>query len=327
MERLGRFGFVILATLSALLFSGCSGGNTASSSAGDAQRSLPAAASQLSLTRADVVSGAAFQKTLKYHIFPVHKAGTVRATTLQPAVTNYPADLQNLGGAVIPRAFSYNIYINCKSTCWGDPQGFIDRLNNSRMIHISDQYVGSTASLRYGFGGNISVSEPVYTDYLSQGDLVAIVHAAAARFGNGYTHIYNIFIPYGVDTCFEETTQCYSPDNPSAMQFCAYHASGTFNDSVGHVVFTVLPYQDVAGCQNVGGPNSSLVDSTDSAIAHEYFETLTDPDTGAGWFNLTFNQEVGDLCSSFLDVDLVDGAKYLLQEEYSNKIHACTNGS
>lgn len=335
MDPSSRHGFALFRAFGVLIlsavFTACGGGtnsvqSSSSSSSVAHSDSLPAATTTLAVSSTDLAAGTSFQKTFKYHIFPIHQSGTIRPAATRTTATNYPADLQNLGGTVIPRATSYNIYINCKSTCWGDPQGFIDRLNNSLMIHISDQYVGTTVSRRYGFGGNIAVSQTLYTNYLSQGDLVSIVHAAAARFGGGYTHIYNVFIPYGVDTCFEETTKCYSPDNTSANQFCAYHASGTFSDTVGHVVFTVLPFQDVQGCQNLGGPNSSLVDSTDSAISHEYFETLTDPDTGAGYYNLTFNQEIGDLCQSYLDIDNVDGARYLLQEEYSNRIHGCTNG-
>ncbi len=278
----------------------------------------------LVITSADTAAASSVS-SFKYHTFSGKKAATAASRTARPDAVNYPADLVNFGGVVIPRATSYNIYINCASTCWGDPQGFIDRFDNSTFIHVLDQYLGTTASARYGFGGNLAVNEPLYTNYLSQGDLIAIVHAAALKYGSGYTHVYHVFIPPGVDTCFEETTDCYSPDNPPANQFCAYHASGTFNDKVGHVVFTVLPFQDVPSCTNFGGPNSSLVDSTASTISHEFSETLTDPDTGSGWYNLAFNDEVADLCQSFDDINNLDGKSYLMQEEYSNKLHACTN--
>ncbi len=325
-------GAILLGTL----LSACGGGGAS----GSALPGQPAAVSQppasggqsasaantttLAVTSADTAAAASLAK-FKYHIYATKNGRTAAAHRGRPEAVNYPADLTNFGGVVIPRATSFNIYINCASTCWGDPQGFIDRYDNSALIHVLDQYVGSTASGRYGFGGNLAVKQAVYTNYLSQGDLIAIVHAAALKYGGGYTHIYHLFLPPGVDTCFEETTDCYSPDNPPANQFCGYHASGTFNDKVGHVLFTVLPYQDVPSCSNFGGPNSALVDSTASLISHELSETLTDPDTGSGWYNLAFNDEVADLCASFDDVDNVDGKSYLIQEEYSNKLHACTN--
>ncbi|PYV65658.1 MAG: hypothetical protein DMG95_01080, partial [Acidobacteria bacterium] len=99
---------------------------------------------------------------------------------------------------------------------------------------------------------------------------------------------------------------------------------------------TVEPYQNVAGCQvATPTPNGDLVDSTASVLSHETFETITDPDLDAWWSQaslIEWGAEIGDICepivnsnSQFLDpVFFVNGKRYKLQLEYSNKFHACT---
>ncbi|HEV7178299.1 MAG TPA: hypothetical protein VGN11_00395, partial [Candidatus Baltobacteraceae bacterium] len=213
---------------------------------------------------------------MKYHLYPIQKTSAKAAarSVLHASAINYPADLVYSGGPVVKTAVSHNIYINCSSSCYGGPQVFIDSINNSSFIHIVDQYTGSTANHRYAAGSNLAVNEPLYDNYLSQGDLFAMIHSAALRFGHGYTNIYHVFLPSGADTCFDLSTTCYSPDNVSTWVFCAYHGSIDFPDSTGHVLFTILPYQNVPGCQQTGGPNSSLVDSTASTMSHEYIETI-----------------------------------------------------
>lgn len=114
-------------------------------------------------------------------------------------------------------------------------------------------------------------------------DILAIVHAGGNAFGTGYDQIYHVFIPPGVDVCITGTNQCYSPDNPSTFFFCAYHSSVTFSD-IGHTLFTVEPYQNVAGCSVApGSPNGALVDSTSNLLSRELFETISDPDGTAWW--------------------------------------------
>jgi hypothetical protein len=56
-----------------------------------------------------------------------------------------------------------------------------------------------------------------------------------------------------------------------------------FSD-IGHVLFSVEPYQNVPGC-SVGtpSPNGVVVDSQASVLSHEMFETITDPDGTAWW--------------------------------------------
>ncbi|MBV8115140.1 MAG: hypothetical protein JO300_10390 [Silvibacterium sp.] len=262
------------------------------------------------------------------------------ATTPAPLPGFYPADLDYSRGPVVITAQFHNVYVNCTNvaTCWGDPSGFLGDLGKSKFIHITDQYVGAIADNRYTVGTAASVTYPFYGNTLYPEDIYAIAHAVAkALKATGYGHIYHIFLPKGTDTCFDQSAQCYSPDNPAAWIFCAYHESVTFSD-IGHVLYTVEPYQNVPGCYAAKpNPHSQLIDSTNSVLSHETFETITDPDPPLGWANFSaaalFESEIGDECvplgdSTFAFLDptfLINGKPYEVQLEYSNKYHACVS--
>lgn len=121
---------------------------------------------------------------------------------------------------------------------------------------------------------------------LFDNDIFAIPHLGVLVFGSGYNHVYHIYLPPGQDVCITGSVplRCYSPDNLNTFYFCAYHNSVDFND-IGHVVFTVEPYQNVNGCQvQSPSPNGLLIDSTADVLSRETFETITDPD-GTAWWN------------------------------------------
>ncbi|HEY4053064.1 MAG TPA: hypothetical protein VGL74_04940 [Terriglobales bacterium] len=253
----------------------------------------------------------------------------------------YPADLVNHGGAVVTSAEQNPVYFDCPAgptACWGNPTAFLTRLNNSALIHLTDQYVGTTANFRYPVGPSVKINQTLQTNVLGLNDILSILHAAATKLSvpSGYNNIVHLFLPQGVDTCFDLTTVCYSPDNPPSFAFCAYHGSVVFND-IGHILFTVEPYQNVPGCQVASpSPNGSLVDSTASVLSHETFETITDPDLDAWWSDVSLIEqgaEIGDICEpvgngagQFLDPTFIVGGKnYKIQLEYSNKFHGCTH--
>lgn len=252
----------------------------------------------------------------------------------------YGEDLVNLGGKFVTTAKSHPIFVNTAScgtvaTCWGNPVGFLTDLSNSTFIHLTDQYLGVTTANRYPPSTFVSTTVGLFvSNVVGQNEILTMVHAAAKTLGTGYGQIYHVFLPKGVDTCFDLTSICYSPDNPASFVFCAYHGSVTFTD-IGHVLFSVLPYANVAGCQSAPpNPNSMLIDSTNSLLSHELIETITDPD-GDAWISdsspAAAGFEIGDLCQSFtnlsgqaLDPTLnLNGKNYELQLEYSNKYHAC----
>ena len=315
------FASLLGATLISVVFSACAGGG-GTQSLPQTQQSLNASnPSQLNTPATSTSPAPAISSSFRYHLYPLSERGAA----IKTEAVHYPADLQFFGGAVVTSALSHNVYVDCAASCWGDPQEFLDNLNDSTFIHVVDQYVHATANYRYRFGANYSASLKFSTNVITQAQIVNLVHLAALRLGGGYHNIYHVFLPAGIDTCISGTTECYSPDIPQNWVFCAYHSSVDFSDTAGHVLFTVEPYQAVLGCSINNGPNGLVMDSTDSTLSHEYIETITDPDPNSAWFNQNFNGEVADLCAGYDDADLLFFKKYEIQEEYSNKVHACTN--
>jgi hypothetical protein len=148
--------------------------------------------------------------------------------------------------------------------------------------------------------------------------------------GGGYTNVYHLFMPPGQDTCFQAGI-CYSPDTPSTWVFCAYHSSMDTTDANGapiHVLYTVMPYQNVPGCQvtNAPFPNGQLADSTYDVLSHEIFELLTDPDGNAWWESqhaVALGAEIGDICYAEPQKFSLNGNPYNVQLIYSNRAHGC----
>jgi len=283
-----------------------------------------------------------------------HRVGAAAApaagATSSSAQLRYPADLSFQGGPTIQAAQHHAIYLrpngHCPvSSCWGDPERFLGDLSRSDFIHVTDQYTGRTDSNRYPVGKrafasfkppfNFSPNAVPFTD----NDMLALIHAVAAKTGNtGYGHLYHVFLPQGTDECFDNTySVCYSPDNPSTFFFCAYHGYADFND-IGHVLYSVEPYQNLQGCQVAPNtPNGELVDSTNDVLSHETFEAITDPDLDAWWNNggnqIEGGAEIGDECVFLLFIGnnvysdpgifSVGERNYAAQPEYDNASHAC----
>jgi hypothetical protein len=260
----------------------------------------------------------------------------------------YPGDLEYQGGAVLPTSVQHSIFTDPSSSCppnscWGEPIGFLSDLDKSEMIHLSDQYVGTSAPHRYPVGANFVV--PSYNPSAGVGqpftdlDLAILAYSVAAQTGGlGLGNIYHIFLVPGQDVCFDNTfSVCYSPDNDNTFFFCAYH--GSAQDSKGNVVlYTVEPFANVSGCKvPPDTPNGQLTDSTNNVLSHETFETITDP-VGTGWWNtlnlVDYGAEIGDECAFlrftstdvFYDPNLVrlNRNRYAIQPEYSNSQHACS---
>jgi hypothetical protein len=257
-------------------------------------------------------------------------ANAAPATPALPSPGFYPADLSYFGGPVLQYVSTSDVYVNGVSNDFGNPGTFLIGWQRSQLIHVLDQYVGVTSNYRYQGGPWGTLEYPIFST-LGQNDLLNIVYAAASQIGSGYGHVYNIFLPKGVDYC-DGNGACYSPDNPSTFSFCAFHGSTDFQD-IGHVLFTLEPYQDVPGCSvPQPTPNGALIDSTASTLSHELSETITDPDPGTGWVAISslteYGNEVADICVDAYGnapASSLDGTSYAVQLEYSNKYHGCSN--
>lgn len=236
-------------------------------------------------------------------------------------------DLSFFGGPVQTGSGEYDILVNCSTeSCWGGMIGsFQSSLFGSAMINnILPQY---NAGGVYSFSGDYPTTYNTSTT-LQDADIFNILYSVitANNLPTGYGSEFHVFLGSGVQQCSTSAGGCY------AQQYCAYHGSNDWTD-IGHVLYSVEPYQDIPGCQISSGsasPNGSLVDSTASTLSHETFETITDPDVAANsiaWYNNTYG-EIGDLCApangvSTASVNL-SGATYEIQSEYNNSVHDCS---
>jgi len=257
-----------------------------------------------------------------YHILPVRKPGQ----DIRPQFLVAPLHMSYGGGLLIKNATQHNIFVNGAATVWGTPSIFENNLSLSSFIHSVDQYVGTTAANRYPAGTQFSASVAFFDSpkMISENQILGLVHAASASGGHGTTHVYHVFLPPGVDHCFD-FGPCYSPDVPSQFVFCAYHSTVTFTDAVGQVFYSVEPYQHVSGCGDVGLsglPNATPVDDTATTLSHEQFETFSDPVPGTGFFN-NLGGEIGDVCFLFRANMTLNAHHYVIQPEYSNSGEAC----
>ena len=255
----------------------------------------------------------------------------------------YPADLTKgtdpTYSITLGSTTQHAIYVDMTGSVasnFGNPEQFLSDLNWSTMIHLTDQYTGKTGNGRYPVGANAAATYSFYGNIIYEHELAAIAHAAAAKFGAGTGNVYHLFLPRGMDTCFDGTSICYSPDNFSTWSFCAYHTAWSFSD-LGIVIFSVEPYQAVQGCEvAAASPQGQLADSTDTVLSHELIETITDPLPGYGYVNRSSldldGAEIGDECQTFAvdskggiinPVETLNGKKYAIQLEYSDRYHAC----
>lgn len=239
----------------------------------------------------------------------------------------------------LTKATFTDIFVNCgNDACWGNGKTgnlftFQKALNASHFMNITNQYVGDTASDRYPLDGTywyysgISGTVPagftnqVLTDAFIQGLVAGVVNADGGK--TGYNAAYHIFLPRGMDVCFDSSYSiCYSPDNSPTFYFCGYH--GSFDTSSGHVLYTVEPYDAVGGCYLSG---QSAEDAQVSVLSHETFETITDPDPNDQWYEPAGSSfgEIGDYCAwRIFHVTLTSGHAYNMQLEYDNRQNACT---
>lgn len=262
-----------------------------------------------------------------------------------PSPGFYPGDLNDYyGGAVVVAAKQHPIYVDAAPATWGDVPAFLSDYSKSNMIHIVDQYTGSDENNRYRLGSQFAAPHyPLPSNHtFTIDDILTLVHAGASVAGNGYGHMYHVFLPPGADMCSGPagTAPCYSPDDSANWVFCAFHGSVDFDDAVGHVLFSVEPFQNVLGCSvaPTGTANNQLIDSTDSTLSHEVTETITDPDGDAWWVQdgtALFGAEIADECTRaavypdynvYGDYGIVrlNGHPYTIQPEYSNAVHGCT---
>jgi hypothetical protein len=180
---------------------------------------------------------------------------------------------------------------------------------------------------------------------VSETEAVRTAHSLPAD----YKHIYVMFLPKHVESCFNPGTTTTSANSctinhyPSAA-YCAYHGQNTGTGEV----YANMPFPIYSGptvqftCtdEGLGGgiqsPNANPdADVELSPTSHEIEEAITDPDVSTGWYDAS-GFENGDECAYVYGAlqgtagshynQVINTRHYLTQEEFSNRDFATTGG-
>jgi len=218
---------------------------------------------------------------------------------------------------------------------------------HGNVFATNTEYSGLNGRVNYG----VSVGTPVddTTAFPAAGcttNTGAINVIAANSLPTDLGHMYVMFTPKGVETCFypgnPSNQQCSINSTPSAA-FCGYHS---YFGGTGESIYAELPfpiYSSATGysCtkQNLGGGIQSPNGDTDadvqiSTLSHEMSEAITDPNLNA-WYDSS-GYENGDECAYVYGTlsgsagthynQVINGNVYLTQTEFSNHDYATTSG-
>jgi len=195
--------------------------------------------------------------------------------------------------------------------------------------------------------GAIYSNSTGYTTCLTDAQIQAEVEAATAArsLPSDLSHLYIVFLPQGVESCFTSSDGaqgggCTINYSDPQLGFCGYHSSVSYDNpsSASPPIYADMPfpiYNSPIGwtCSPQYGPgNQSPNGQLDAdieldTVSHEMNEAITDPQ-GTAWYDSSGN-EIGDDCSyvygdgfggspGALYNQTINGAHYLIQEEFSN---------
>ncbi len=223
--------------------------------------------------------------------------------------------------------------------------------SGTNVFAVDTQYSDGSGAISYSsaFGGSyVDTKTPIPDDCSSRytgtsvkvtgcvtdADVEAEVSRAIAAAGwtPGPTHVFLLFTPRNVGSCFTGSSSC------AYTYYCAYHSA--FEDSQHReVLYANQPYTDTSGvgaagvCDSGQHPNGDLAsDSTINVASHEVNETLTDP-FGTAWWDAN-GEEIGDKCAWNFGTGLgstasgeynqaIGSGHYYLQQEWSNAASGC----
>lgn len=250
------------------------------------------------------------------------------ASTAAPAPASNPPNMVYHGGPVLPNSTVYAIW-------WGNPSdfpadeveaidNFYENLDGSDFLHIADQYMlGNTAHTR--FGGNLfDSSQPTSNPVTHLKDLGLELQNVTRKYG----------ITLSPSDIFMVFTSNFPAENLAAG-LCAFHAYA-YDTTTGALITTLAYVPNSTSVPLDCGTNEDPLFTPNhysegtraiaSVAAHEFMETITDPQVNA-WFN-TDGNEVGDLCIYIYQrwVPLVD-SKWKIQEIWSNQASGCVQGA
>jgi hypothetical protein len=243
---------------------------------------------------------------------------------------------------------------------------------NTNVFSVANEYSGSNGQIHYNVSVGTAINDTtalpssgcrvassdrsgIYADgtgynaCLDDAQLQSHINSVTAARGlpHNLSHIYVLFLPKAVESCFNagstttSSNQCTINHQPSAA-FCAYHSDATSSAIYADMPFPIYESGTGFTCGPEGtlgaveSPNNNPdADVELSPTSHEINEAITDPDTQTGWYDSS-GFENGDECAyifggtqgtaGHLYNQVINGAHFLTQEEFSNKDFALTGG-
>ncbi|HEX3842322.1 MAG TPA: hypothetical protein VHU85_16135, partial [Acidimicrobiales bacterium] len=279
---------------------------------------------------------------------------TVTPIYWAPAGFSYPSNYQSLTNQFVTdvahdSASMTNVFSNLTQYT-NTSSGHIQyNIAAAPLINDTDAYPSS--------GGCTHDTGAVYSDGSGYSacltDAQIQTELAAHSFTSDFSHLYLVFLPKGVESCFTNNNNTQGGSGQGCTisaqggAFCGYH--GDFGNSASPTIYADLPYaiedNPATGstCSSDGGrfqgsvsvgnqtPNGNLdADTVLSVTSHEMNEAITDPELNA-WFDAAGN-EVGDDCAYIYgdsstfggssggeSNQTINGHTYFIQEEFSNQ--------
>ncbi len=208
----------------------------------------------------------------------------------------------------------------------GDPYGVAQRLNSfykgiggsgyAEGLKEYNRAGGSFTNPLGQYRGWRHDTSPVPT-HPTIAQLKAAVRRAANHFGDfGYNTQYVIATTWGI-----------SDEKLNAEHWCAWHDWTTAGPAGKWVTFTSLPYMPYldalgrrCGGRTVNGGANGRLDGVTILAAHEYTETVNDPDFQA-WYD-SDGHELADKCSwiNLTNYILRNGSSFPVQPLWSNRL-------
>jgi hypothetical protein len=235
-----------------------------------------------------------------------------------------PSDLIYGGGPVIPVSTTYAIF-------WGKPSDFprdllmgVDELfggmDGSKYLEIVNQYMlGAQAHTH--FGGNLfdeSPAPPTTETFLSDDSAL-------------FTEVCQVLTNNGMQPDPTAVYALFTSTFPQQAYYCGFHDYRACPDgTVIHVAYSPNS-EGIGGCSDYFPPYlapnhlSRSTQAITNVAAHEFMETITDPNLNA-WIDAN-GFEVGDTCSyRYLNSVQLDSRLWKLQMLWSNSANGCAQG-
>ncbi len=242
---------------------------------------------------------------------------------LSSAASSNPLNIPYSGGAVLANTTTYAFW-------WGTPSGFpsdapegihefLEGLDGSSYLDIADQYMFGLDAHTH-FGGDIFDYSAPLTEDPPTAPIVA--------------EIYNVLSANGQKPDPTALYMVFTSNFPNENYYCAFHDYGLAPDGTAiHITYVPNYSSTLASCSTNLDPlftpnkHSEATRQMVDATAHEFMESITDPQFDA-WEGPPPNyDEIGDPCNFvFQSWVPLTGNRWKIQEIWSNAAGGCVQG-